>query len=168
MDKIEIEKMIEKIKISVDSLAPLQGDLTKVASELTSKEKMLQEREQKLKESQDKNIELQGSYMEVQEELNRISSLYTELTGKQDATIDIKQILSVYITLLENVFEGKPHAKILFVLHGEKNQMTRQELNNTLGFSAAGVLHSIHELQRANLIDYDEEAAVVTLKERLY
>ncbi|OLS27100.1 MAG: hypothetical protein HeimC3_05670 [Candidatus Heimdallarchaeota archaeon LC_3] len=168
MDKIGIEKMIEKIKISIDSLAPLQGDLSNIANELESKEKMLEEREIKLKESQERNVELQDSYMSVQEELNKISSLYKELTGKEDASVDIKQILSVYVTLLENVFEGKPHAKILLILNGEKTQISRQDLNNTLGFSAAIVLHSIHELTRAGLIDYDEESEIVTLKERLY
>jgi hypothetical protein len=168
MDKSEIEGMIEKIKLSVENLVPLQNDLTKIASELESKENMLVEREKKIEESQNINKELMESYLSVQDELNRISSLYTELTGKEDSSIDIKHILSVYVTLLEDVFEGKPHAKMLLILNGEKNQISRQDLNNTLGFSAAIVLHSIHELQRANLIDYDEESGIVTLKEKLY
>ncbi|MHA1992395.1 MAG: hypothetical protein ACW981_07170 [Candidatus Hodarchaeales archaeon] len=168
MDKSEIEGMIEKIKLSVENLAPLQDDLTKIANELESKENMLVEREKKIEESQNINKELMESYLSVQDELNRISSLYTELTGKEDSSIDIKHILSVYVTLLEDVFEGKPHAKMLLVLNGEKNQISRQDLNKTLGFSAAIVLHSIHELQRANLIDYDEESGLVTLKEKLY
>ena len=168
MDKTEIERMIEKIKLSVDNLAPLQTDLTKIANELESKEKMLQEREEKLQESQNINKELMENYLSVQNELNRISSLYTDLTGKADTSVDIKQILSVYVKLLEDVFEGKPHAKMLLVLNGEKNQISRQDLNNTLGFSAAIVLHSIHELQRAGLVDYDDETGIVTLKEKLY
>ena len=169
MDKSEINRMIEKIKFSLESLAPLQGDLSKLAGELELKEKMLEERETKLKESKEKNVELQESYLEVQDELNRISSLYTELTGKQDTTVNIKQILSVYVTLLENVFEGKPHAKILLLLNsGGPDQITRQELNQTLGFSAAVVLHSVHELARAELVDYNEETGLVKLKQRLY
>lgn len=168
MDKTEIERMIEKIKLSVENLAPLQTDLTKIANELESKEKMLQEREEKLQESQNINKELMENYLSVQNELNRISSLYTDLTGKADTSVDIKQILSVYVKLLEDVFEGKPHAKMLLVLNGEKNQISRQDLNNTLGFSAAIVLHSIHELQRAGLVDYDDETGIVTLKEKLY
>ncbi|MHA1984320.1 MAG: hypothetical protein ACW967_08185 [Candidatus Hodarchaeales archaeon] len=168
MDKSEIEGMIEKIKLSVENLVPLQNDLTKIANELESKENMLVEREKKIEESQNINKELMESYLSVQDELNRISSLYTELTGKEDSSIDIKHILSVYVTLLEDVFEGKPHAKMLLILNGEKNQISRKDLNNTLGFSAAIVLHSIHELKRANLIDYDEEKEIVTLKEKLY
>lgn len=168
MDKSEIDRMIEKIKISVESLAPLQNDLTRIARELESKEKMLEEREKKLEESQNINKELMENYLSVQEELNRISSLYTELSGKEDASVDIKHILSVYVTLLEDVFEGKPHAKMLLVLNGEKNQISRKDLNNTLGFSAAIVLHSIHELKRAGLIDYDEEKEIVTLKEKIF
>jgi predicted transcriptional regulator len=95
--------------------------------------------------------------------------MYKDLSGSVDTNINIKHILSVYVTLLENVFEGKPHAKILLLLNShEPHQITRQELNQTLGFSAAIVLHSIHELLRAELIDYEDETGLVTLKERIF
>ena len=168
MDKKEIDLMIQKVKMSVESLAPLQGDLTKLANELQEKERMLTEREETLKQSQEKNAELSASYMSVQEELNKLSAMYKDLSGSVDANIDIKHILSVYVTLLEHVFEGKPHAKILLLLNShENNQITRQELNQTLGFSAAIVLHSIHELLRAELIDYEDDTGLVTLREKL-
>ncbi len=168
MEKIEIDRMIQKIRISVESLAPLTGDLEKLAYELQEKQKMLDEREKKLRESQSKNAELQESYLSVQEELNKLSAMYKDLAGTAEANINIKDILSVYVTLLEHVFEGRPHAKILLLLNThESHQITRQQLNQTLGFSAAVVLHSIHELLRAELIDYEDETGLVTLRQRM-
>lgn len=168
METSEIDRMIQKIKLSVESLAPLPGDLEKLAFELQEKQKMLDEREKTLQESQSKNAELQESYREVQEELNKLSAMYKDLAGTAEANINIKDILSVYVTLLEHVFEGKPHAKILLLLNtNETHKITRQELNQTLGFSAAIVLHSIHELLRAELVDYEDDTGLVTLRTKL-
>ena len=63
---------------------------------------------------------------------------------------------------------GQVPAKMLFLLHGDKAQMTRQELTQSSGFTPAAVLRSIHELRNAELVDYDEEKEVVTLKDRIY
>lgn len=168
MDKSEIDMMIQKIRMSVESLAPLTGDLTKLASELQEKEKQVEEREKKLQESQQKNAELNESYLSVQGELDKLTAMYQDLAGTAEANIDVKHILSVYVTLLEHVFEGKPHAKILLLLNtNETHSITRQQLNQTLGFSAAVVLHSIHELLRAELIDYEDETGLVTLREKI-
>ena len=168
MNKSEIDRMIEKIKLSVESLAPLQNDLSQLAKELQEKERMLGEREKKLQESQERNAELQESYLSVQGELNKLSAMYKDLAGTAEANINIKDILNVYVTLLEHVFEGRPHAKILLLLNtNETHKITRQELNQTLGFSAAIVLHSIHELLRAELIDYEDESGLVTLKQKM-
>ena len=46
--------------------------------------------------------------------------------------------------------------------------MTRDELTKTTGFSPAIVLHSLHELNRAELIKYDEEESKATLTNRIY
>ncbi|MHA1968516.1 MAG: hypothetical protein ACW964_12010, partial [Candidatus Hodarchaeales archaeon] len=61
-----------------------------------------------------------------------------------------------------------PHAKILYILHGDKSEMSREELNKATGFSAAIVLHSLHELNRAELISYDEETAKASLVNRIF
>jgi len=76
--------------------------------------------------------------------------------------------LGIYIALLEKVFSGKPHAKILYLLHGDKSEMTREELTKATGFSAAIVRHSISELHRAELIKLDEEEGIARLVNRIY
>jgi len=66
------------------------------------------------------------------------------------------------------VFSGKPHAKILYLLHGDKSKMSREELTKATGFSAAIVLHSLHELARAELIEYNEDEGKAYLINRIY
>ena len=46
--------------------------------------------------------------------------------------------------------------------------MTRNDLNQSTGFAAAVVLRTIHELAAADLINWDEEAQTISLKDRIY
>ena len=76
--------------------------------------------------------------------------------------------MGIYIALLEKVFAGKPHAKILYLLHGDKAEMTREELTKATGFSPAIVRHSVSELFRADLIKLDEDKGIAQLVNRIY
>ncbi|UCE13992.1 MAG: hypothetical protein JSV04_02150 [Candidatus Heimdallarchaeota archaeon] len=161
----EIIPTIEKVKLTIDKLTK---ELEEKQQEAEEREKLLAEREAKLNEAQIQQQQLEASYASLENELKKISDLYNEMSSQQEATLDVKQLLSIYITLLEKVFEGKPHAKILYLLHGGKSEMTRQELTKATGFSAAIVLHSLHELNRAELISYDEEQAKAILVNRIF
>ena len=90
------------------------------------------------------------------------------MSGKQEVTLDIKQLLSIYITLLEQVFAAQPHAKILYILHGDKDTMKRDELTKATGFAPAIIRHSLHELHRAELVSYDAETGIASLSNRIY
>ena len=46
--------------------------------------------------------------------------------------------------------------------------MTRDEIKNTTGIGGAFVLHSVQELAKVGLVEYDMDTSVVTLKERLF
>ncbi|MFW9995602.1 MAG: hypothetical protein ACFFD4_26425 [Candidatus Odinarchaeota archaeon] len=167
-DMLELDQivpMIEKIKFTI---IQMEQKLTKMAEEINQKEQQLVDREKELETQSQTSEKLKAQYEAVEQELARISSLYSEASGKQEDISHVKEILSIYITLLEKVFEGKPHAKILFLLHGEKNTMTREELKMSTGFTPAVVLRSIHELRNAELIDFDEEKDSITLKARIY
>ena len=165
MELDEMVPTIQKVKLTI---IMMEQRFNKLAEEIEAKDKELKEREQKLEEQIRNNQQLEIEYTSVQNELNKISSLYQEMSGKQQDIGDVKKILGIYITLLEKVFEGQVPAKMLFLLHGDKSQMTRQELTQASGFTPAAVLRSIHELRNAELVDYDEEKEVVTLKDRIY
>ncbi|MFX1518848.1 MAG: hypothetical protein ACFFCD_02840 [Promethearchaeota archaeon] len=111
---------------------------------------------------------MREEYLAVQEQLKKLSGMYQELSAKQDDSVNIREILSVYIVLLEEVFQGKPHVKILFMLHGDKPQLTREEIVKAGGFQPAIVLHSIHDLAGANLVKYDMDNDVVELVRKIF
>lgn len=161
----EIIPVIEKVK---NTIVTMEKELEKKQQEAEDKEKLLVEREAKLNEAQIQQKQLEFEYASLETEFKKISGLFSELSEKEEASLDVKQLLSIYIALLEKVFEGKPHAKILYLLHGDKSEMTRQELAAATGFSPAIVLHSLHELNRAELINYDEELAKASLVNRIY
>ncbi|MFX0095273.1 MAG: hypothetical protein ACFFBD_26300, partial [Candidatus Hodarchaeota archaeon] len=150
----------------------------------------------KLSEGKEKNIyqevlsRFQNEEIELDfsNQLRRISTITNELSPttiepsklalsepseaieseKSAVRANVQEILSVYISLLENVFEAKPHAKILLLLHGEKKDWTRQEINNAIPVEPAVILRSIHELERANLLEYSRETEKLILKHRIF
>ena len=161
----EIVPTIEKVK---DAIVAMEQKLTNLAKELEIKEQQLTEREGKLSVELERSQQLQNDYLEIQKELSKISELYQEVSGKQEDVTSVKEILGIYITLLEKVFSGKPHAKILFLLHGDKDEMNREELTKSTGFTAAAVRYAISELSGADLVDFNEETTMVKLRARIY
>ncbi len=100
-------------------------------------------------------------------ELYRIGNLYQEITGKQAKQEDLRGILSIYITLMEEVFSGRAHFKVLSIIHGEKELWSRDELVKSTGISEIKLRSVLGDLVRANMISYDEEMTTVKLTRRL-
>jgi predicted RNase H-like nuclease (RuvC/YqgF family) len=119
----------------------------------------------KLRES---NAAMSSKLKDIEDQMSRLSKTYQELAGKQVEAVDVRELLAIYVTLLEQVFEGRPHAKILWLLHGQKQKMTRAEINKSSGVQPAIVLKSIYDLASANLIHYDEDSQELSIKRRLY
>lgn len=101
------------------------------------------------------------------EELQRIGKLYEEATGKQANQQELRGLLNMYITLLEDVFSGRAHFKVLSIMHGEKELWTRSELASSTGVSEVMLRTVLGELARVNMIDYDEEQATAKLIKRI-
>ncbi|MHA1215470.1 MAG: hypothetical protein ACTSPG_09230 [Candidatus Hodarchaeales archaeon] len=165
LDINEIIPAIERIK---NTIVTLKEELEEKERLIKEKEKLLEERETKLNEAQLAQQQLEFDYMSLENEFRKVSELFNEMSTQQETSLDVRQLLTIYIALLEKVFSGKPHAKILWLLHGDKNEMTREELTKATGFSAAIVLHSLHELNRAELIKYDEEEGKAILVNKIY
>lgn len=163
----EIIPTIEKIK---NTIVTLKSELDEKAQLVEEKEKAIVEREISINQANIAQQQLENEYASLETEFKKMSELFSEISDKEEeeVTIDIKQLLGIYIALLEKVFAGKPHAKILWLLHGGKEVMSRDELNKATGFSAAIVLHSLHELNRADLISYNEENEKAQLTTRIY
>ena len=101
------------------------------------------------------------------QELQRIGTLYEGLTGKQANQEELRGILSIYITLMEEVFSGRAHFKVLSIVHGEKEVWERQELVKSTGISEIKLRSVLGDLVRANMIFYNEEDATIRLIKRL-
>lgn len=128
-----------------------------------------------LKESADqttdlmvKNRALESELNAIKTQLEKMSDTYKELVSEQEASIPVQELLALYIALLEDVFYAQPHAKTLFILHGRKQVMSRDEIIKTAGHEPTAIRKALGDLSRAELIDYDVETGNAKLKKRLY
>ena len=165
---LKIEEIVPTIERVKNTIVFVETNLKKMQEELNEKEVALKDREEKLNQANLERQRLQSDYIGLETEFKKVSELFNELSDYQESTVSIKELLGIYIALLERVFSGKPHAKILYLLHGDKSEMTREELTKATGFSAAIVRHSISELHRADLIKLDEEEGLARLVNRIY
>ena len=114
--------------------------------------------------------ELKAELDDINSKLSRVSELYQEASAEADKLkekVDVSDLLAVYIMLIETVFYGKPHAQILYTLHNTKTAISRKNLAQSTGIMPAAVLKSIHDLQNAGLVSYDEEAQEVVLTKEI-
>ena len=103
---------------------------------------------------------------EITSQLSRVSELYREASAEKDALqekVDVSDLLAIYITLIETVFYGKPHARILYTLHDVKTAISRKNLASSTGIMPAAVLKAVHDLANAELVNYNEDSQEVTL-----
>jgi hypothetical protein len=143
----------------------LHEKLGKALETIKETEQSKGEEIRKLRES---NAVMASKLKDIEDQMLRLSKTYQELAGKHAEAVDVRELLAIYVTLLEQVFEGRPHAKILWLLHGKKPTMTRAEINNSSGVQPAVVLKSIHDLANASLINYDDVKQELSVKRRLY
>ncbi len=110
--------------------------------------------------------ELRKEMDEITGQLGRVSELYREASAEKDALqekVDVSDLLAIYITLIETVFFGKPHARILYTLHDVKTAIPRKNIQTSTGIMPATVLKAVHDLANADLVKYDEETQEVKL-----
>lgn len=110
--------------------------------------------------------ELKKEMDEITGQLGRVSELYREASAEKDALqekVDVSDLLAIYITLIETVFYGKPHARILYTLHDVKTAIPRKNIQTSTGIMPAAVLKAVHDLANADLVKYDEESQEVEL-----
>lgn len=110
--------------------------------------------------------ELRREMDEITGQLTRVSELYRDASAEKEELqekVDISDLLAIYITLIETVFYGKPHARILYTLHDVKTAITRKNITSSTGIQPAAVLKAVHDLVAADLVSYDEESQDVKL-----
>lgn len=105
-------------------------------------------------------------YEGVKEELEKITRM---ASGEDEFRIeDMRATLSIYRVLLEEIYSSQPHFKVLFLLHGATDEMTVDQIKGASGIGGVAILRAIHELNRAELISFDEDTHVVKLLKRFF
>jgi predicted RNase H-like nuclease (RuvC/YqgF family) len=110
--------------------------------------------------------ELRAEMDEINSKLERVSELYRETSAEKEKLqekVDVSDLLAIYIILIENIFGGKPHARVLYTLHNTKSAITRKNIEASTGIMATAVMKAIHDLRNADLVSYDEETQEVKL-----
>lgn len=160
----------EKIKELSEDRDKAAADLASANEELESLKEKAEEAEASKSEAVDalraERDELRSEMDEINAQLSRVSELYREASAEKEALqekVDVSDLLAIYITLIETVFYGKPHARILYTLHDVNTAITRRNLASSTGIQPAAVLKAVHDLANADLVSYDDESQEVKL-----
>jgi len=163
----ELESELEKIKQTRDAA---ETELTMVKAELESASAKAEEAESAKTEAVDAIREerdaLKKEMGEINDQLSRVSELYREASAEKEALqekVDLSDLLAIYITLIETVFYGKPHARILYTLHDVKTAITRKNIAASSGIQPAVVRKAVYDLANADLVKVEEDSDEVTL-----
>jgi len=164
-EKLQLEQATkilegEKIKLELDK-KKLEEETKKLAREK-------QERDQKIGELTGDQLRLLEEYKNLKVELKKFAKIAQDQEDSEFNFERIKALLSITMLLIEEIWQGQPHYRILMTLHGDKEEMSREEIKNTTGISGAMVLRAVHELANIKILDYNEDNSMVKLKKRLF
>ncbi|MHA2290494.1 MAG: hypothetical protein ACXABG_17040 [Promethearchaeota archaeon] len=164
-DKTMLET--EKVQLEQEK-AKLEKDKLNLEQETQKLELEKQERDQKIGTMTEEQKRLLEEYEKVKIELSKFAKLAEEAESHELNFERITALLSIFRVLVEKIWQGQPHYRILMTLHGEKETMTRDELKNTTGIGGAYILRAVQELANVELVDHDIDTSQVTLRQRLY
>jgi predicted nuclease with TOPRIM domain len=146
----------------------LSAEVSTLKEELETKSEDTKQKDELLSKLEKENASLKGEIGAIRDQMSKVSKLYQDLSKEKEETIDLKELLSIYIILLEEVFAARPHARILYMLHGSTSKLDKESVIKASGFQPAIVLKSIYDLANAKLVEYDMEKTEVTLIRKLY
>ena len=163
------KKTLETEKVQLEQeKAKLEKDKQVLEQETQKLELEKQERDQRIGTMTEEQKRLLKEYEKVKVELAKFAKLAEEAESQELDFERITALLSIFRVLVERIWQGQPHYRILMTLHGEKETLTRDELKNTTGIGGAYILRAVQELANVDLVDHDIDSGTVTLRQRLY
>jgi len=164
-EKLQLEQATKMLEADKSQLELEKANLENEKKKL---EQEKQERDQKIGSLTEEQKRLLKEYASLKVELKKFAKLAEEAES-QDLDVErITALLSIFRVLVEKIWQGQPHYKVLKVLHGERKVMTREELKNTTGIGGAYILRAVQELANVDLVEHNIDTGTVTLKQRLY
>ena len=165
----QVKKTLEMEKVQLEQeKAKLEKDKQILEQETQKLELEKQERDQKIGTMTEEQKRLLEEYEKVKIELAKFAKLAEEAESQDLDFERITALLSIFRVLVEKIWQGQAHYRILMTLHGEKETMTRDELKNTTGIGGAYILRAVQELANVELVDHDIDTSQVSLRQRLY
>lgn len=153
-----IETAIKSIKEYISELEAKLGD----------KDKEIENMKQKANGFADEKDSAVQKLKQMEEEMQQLSSVYEELKASKDVEINLQEVMKLYVILTEQVLDGNAHIKILSLLHGKKEIMSKSELSKALGLQPVATLKAIFDLRNNGLVTYDENNDQTKLVRRLF
>ncbi len=164
-EKIQLEEVKNKLETEKQQLEIEKIKLEEATEKLEIEK---QERDQKIGSLTEEQMKLLDEYQKVKVELAKFAKLAEEAESQELNFERIAALLSIFRVLVEKIWQGQPHYRVLKVLHGEREVMTREELKNTTGIGGAFILRAVQELANVDLVEHNIDTGEVTLKQRLY
>ena len=155
---MELEEEKNLLALEISRLSIEKQDLV-----LKSKEK-----EDKIGELTSNQTDLLEEYEVLKEELKSFQEIATAARRKEFDFAAIKNLLKIYGVLIKDIYDATPHYRILDLLHGDKEEMSKDDIKGATGINGATVLHAIFDLRKAGLISYDEEVGHAKLVRRIF
>jgi len=159
----EIQEAKAKLEEINQELEQTKSEISKARDDAASLQSEKDEAVDAIRKERD---ELRAEMDQINSQLERVSALYREASAekaKLAEKVDVSDLLAIYIMLIENIFGGKPHARILYTLHDTKAAINRKNLEASTGIMPAAVIKAVHDLRNADLVSYDEDTLEVKL-----
>lgn len=177
--KVDLEHEKDALKLETNDLQEqkdkLDGEKSlleseKLQLELNTKklEREKRERDAKIGELTGNQKKLLDEYDILKKDLRKFQELAADAEDQEFNFEEIQNLLRIYMVLLEEIWQGKPHYKILYLLHGDKEELNKDDIKGATGIAGAMVLRAIHELAGSNLIIYNEDTGMVKLTKRMF
>jgi len=164
-EKSQLEEATKMLEAEKQALEQEKGELEAEKKKLELEK---EEKEQKIGELTGEQLRLLDEYKNLKIELKKFMKIAQDQEESEYNFERIKALLSITMLLIQEIWQGQPHYRILLTLHGDKEEMTRDEIKNTTGISGAMVLRAVHELVNIDVLEYNEEKSLVKLKRRLF
>jgi DNA repair exonuclease SbcCD ATPase subunit len=171
-EKTQLEqatKMLEADKKQLEEeKASLENEKKYLEKETQKLEQDKQEKDQKIGSLTEEQQRLLKEYASLKVELKKLAKVAEESHESDFDFERMKALLSITMLLIDEIWQGQPHYRILLSLHGDREEMSREQIKNTTGIEGAMVLRAVHELAKIGVLDYDEDTSMVTLKKRIF
>ena len=166
--KANLENLEQKKRDLEEEKNLLAVEISRLSIEKQNLVLKSKEKEDKIGELTTNQKDLLKEYEVLKEELKSFQEIATAARRKEFDFEEIKNLLKIYGVLIKDIYDATAHYRILDLLHGDKESMSKDDIKGATGITGAMVLHAIFDLRKAGLITYDEETGLAKLVRRIF